>query len=513
VIRLGAVPKAGHFVGTLAAIVGLVSLLSWALVTGHLLPSAAIAIAPLVTFGLISLGATLSELHVGQRRFVFLWSALVISTFVWRDRTTTQLDTNPLDSAGLVRVVLIALAALMLFAWLPAMVTAVRRVPLPLRFYGLYLAVALLSAVLSPLPLQALYRVAELSVGLFAVLVAPVLFGENAGERILNVVMATISLILALVWIEALLMPARAWLHVYFYGFIPVQLHGAVPDFPSNTVGMLGGLLALWGLSIKRGNPFLRHGASLLGIATLVATGYRTGLIGLLLAGGLILWLRRRFGWTLLAVTAVVVILAALGTSGLEATGEKAISHGQTRSQLQTLDSRTFYWNEAQTLVAQRPALGWGLNVGSREALVSLGEDSTSSLHSTWFEALVGTGYTGLVCLVLAFISALFCAWRVCDHPIGPSIVAMLLFLLVRSVTGTTIELFNIPFLIFGALVVAIGTLCVRRNAPDSRDVCVGQMAPSGAQISTDVAPHSVDGLGGASRTKWTHGPRPLRPE
>ncbi|MGB7588856.1 MAG: O-antigen ligase family protein, partial [Solirubrobacterales bacterium] len=320
-----------------------------------------IVITFLGVLGLARLGATLSRLPVGQRRFMFLWCALVASTFVWRIRTTTQLDTNPLDAAGMVRVAWIALAVLLLLAWLPVLTRADRRMPLPLRFLGLYVVVALLSAALSPLPFQALYRVSELAVGLAAILAAPrLLGGKDVGERLLTVLVATIGVILTVAWLEAIVMPSQAWTHLYYYGFIPWTLGGVIPQFSSNTLGMLGALLALWGLSMPRGNFFRGDTAValILGVATLVATGYRTGLIGFLLAGALILWLQRRVGLTLLAGSAAIAVVAIFGASGLQATGQQAISHGQTGSQISSLDSRTFYWNEAQVLVKERPVLG-----------------------------------------------------------------------------------------------------------------------------------------------------------
>src|SRR5205085_1543072 len=84
-----------------------------------------------------------------------------------------------------------------------------------------------------------------------------------------------------------------------------------------------------------------------------------------------------------------------------------------------------------------------GLNVGSRRVLTSLGDNTVSTIHSTWIEALLGTGFTGAAFLALAFLTALGAAWRVRRQPVGVAVLGMLVFFCVRSITGPTPELFS----------------------------------------------------------------------
>jgi O-antigen ligase len=84
--------------------------------------------------------------------------------------------------------------------------------------------------------------------------------------------------------------------------------------------------------------------------------------------------------------------------------------------------------------------------------LASLGDQTTSTIHSTWVEALLGTGVVGAGLLALAFISGLRQALRARGSPLGLAVAAMLAFMCVRSITGTTVEIFDIGFLLFIAL-------------------------------------------------------------
>jgi O-antigen ligase len=130
-----------------------------------------------------------------------------------------------------------------------------------------------------------------------------------------------------------------------------------------------------------------------------------------------------------------------------------------------TLDDRTKYWHASKPLHRARPYFGWGLNVGSRRVLVSLGDNSTSTIHSTWIEALLGTGFVGTFFLAAAYVASVGRAWRVRTHPLGAAVLGMLIFDCVRSITGPTTEIFDIGFLIFAALLCTADQLAKARVA------------------------------------------------
>jgi O-antigen ligase len=429
------------------------------LARGHVVTAAALALAPLTALALAAIARAVSRVPLGVRLVGAAWLLLLASTFVWRLRTTAQLNAAPLDDAATVRIALVALGGT-----LAVMALATSRRPLHLPFaivaLAVYVGISVAAALASPSPFiaQALYRSLELAVGLIAVAAAAAVVGRQAGSRMLGVLVAAIGVIVGVVWVEALLIPSRGWLEIG--GPLPLTLQGTLPRFESNAVGMLGGLLAVWGLGTlvgHRGSSWFPRVALIGGLATLAASQYRTGVVGFLVAAALILWLRRRFLLTA-AVALAIVGTSLLGLGGeIGSRGQEAFSKGQSADVTRTLNSRTIYWTAARPLIEERPLLGWGLNVGSRQALGSIGNEGASTVLNSWVEALVGTGVLGAAALVLAFLSTLREAWRNRSERWGLVVTGMLVFLLVRSLTSTTFELFGIGFLVFAALALAAG--------------------------------------------------------
>jgi O-antigen ligase len=245
-----------------------------------------------------------------------------------------------------------------------------------------------------------------------------------------------------------LIVPTRAWSPTV--SAIPYELHGYLPQYSSNTVGLFGGLLALYGLAeagrTRRANTLALVG----GLATLVASQYRTGIVAFIVAGLFVLWERRR-GCVAVLLIAAVPIVVGLGWGRVSAQSTQIFEKGRPEL-VGSLDSRTVYWHAAGPFIRQRPLLGWGLNVESRRVLASLGDQTTSTIHSTWVEALLGTGIVGASLLALAFVSALRQALRSRASPLGLAVAGMLAFICVRSITGTTVEIFDIGFILFLAL-------------------------------------------------------------
>jgi O-antigen ligase len=85
---------------------------------------------------------------------------------------------------------------------------------------------------------------------------------------------------------------------------------------------------------------------------------------------------------------------------------------------------------------------GRGLLTASRfEILTPIGREETSTIHSTWVEALVGTGLVGTALLAASLLVVLRRAIRSAVAPIGRVVpLVVLTVIAVRSVTGTTFE-------------------------------------------------------------------------
>lgn len=443
------------------------------LVLGQGVVAVLVAALPLMFVAVAAGLAHMSRVPATSRMVGTVSLLLVASTFVWRGRTTEALNSNPLDNAGIVRIGLVGAAALLAVVVLLSSRVGAQRIPTPLRFLGAYILVAALSALGSPLPLQAFYRALELGAGFLTILVASLLLGERAGFVLLRLSLITLGGIVSVIWIEALLVPSRAWTSVP--SVVPYQLTGYLPSYSSNAVGTFGALLAIWGLARTSGNNrvLLADVTLVFGLVTLLASQYRTGIIGFLVAGGIVAWHRRRGLFVVIAAAGILFVLFA-GWNEISVRTQTAFAKG--RPELVTnLNSRTHYWRASLPLIRERPLLGWGLDVGSRRVLVSLGDEGTSTIHGTWVEALLGTGIAGTAVLAASFVTGLRSAWRARRHPVGVAVAGMIVFLVVRSITGTTVELFNVTFLIFVALVFAATQL---KEAPHVESVPSLSRAP-----------------------------------
>ena len=411
----------------------------------------------------------------GSRLVGFAWLLLVLSTFVWRVRATDTLVSNPLDAAAQIRVGLVALAGLLLLAYLLRAPRG-QALPLAVKLLVAYVGVAAVAAVGSPLPLFAGYRVLELAVGTAAVGAAAIADPRKA----LELMLACLGGILMLVWIEALTMPERGWEPVH--GVVGVALVGAMPSFSSNSLGAYGAIVGIWGVAQLDSTRYPRtvvRAAAVGGVVTLLATQYRTGLIGFLLGLTVVVWQRRRMLVAFVVLGTALLVLASGDWDVLRSRAQVVFARGNPDS-VASLDSRAVFWRAALPAIEERPTLGWGLNVGSRRVLASLGLQDTSTIHSTWFEALLGTGIVGGALLAFAYLALLASALARTRGPDRSALLGMAIVLIVRSLTGTTVELFDVLFLLFGAL--ALGG-----RLPTEAPVAVGLRAPRATALDERV--------------------------
>ncbi len=443
--------RASTVVATNAAAITLLLAAAVSLASQQELLAVVLALTPLATWISLSTVPALARVDAAARGVALVWLLLACSTFVWRVRTTSSLDSNPLDTAAITRVLLVGVAGVLAMGLLLTMSRA-PRLPRSMLLLGAYAGIAVLTSITSPEPTQALYRAGELTVGWLAILLAVALLGRRAGAILIQLTAAVFGALLVVVWLEAIVTPSHAWEKTANYSLAPYTLQGYFPQFSSNAIGLLAALVGVWGLAQLSTGPAPRWAASaalIAGVATLLASQYRTGVIGFLLAGIAIMAERARVR-ALLMVLAVGIVIAFAGVGSITNSAVRIFEKGQPES-VSTLDSRTIYWHAAIPAIESRPLLGWGLNVGSRKVLASIGLEDTTTVHSAWVEALLGTGLIGTAMLAGAYLLGIRDAWRGRSDAFGLAALGMLIVLLVRSFTGTSGELFDLPFLALGA--------------------------------------------------------------
>lgn len=386
-----------------------------------------------------------------------------LGTFVWRVRTSQQLSETPVDAAASWRLIADGLALVLV-----GMAEATRRrLPhglgdrsLLLVFYGIYIATIVLSATQAVVPSLVIFRAAELAVCL---VVAWAVARSRTVEELVSLARRVLFFLAALVGLSVVLAPEQALLSA-FGGTVPFRLEGVYPAMSSNTVGFIGMLLFAIGL----GSRSKRLPAIAIGLVLVALTQYRTGYVAI--AAILIAYLigNRNVSRKLLVVLAVPALIFIATSSYFR----EAWQRGEiVQRSAETLSGRTTWWQTGLDVVDRSPYLGTGLTSGTRyEVLSRLGSETTSSIHSTWLEVYVGMGLLGAVAFSLVIIRMAWVSWtgRIV------SLVPMLMFVavLVRSGTGSTIELAGWPAALMVMMVLGLETERRRRfNALEVRQL------------------------------------------
>jgi len=378
--------------------------------------------------------------------------ALLASGLVFRLRGTEKILDNPLDAAGMFRVAFLALALfLAAVGFMNGRQSGIRS--RPFRLYALYTATALLGAAGSADPLLTIFHAGELFIALFVFVAAVRSAGPEAPSRIEATIYWFQVTLMGMVWLGVILFPAQAIIPVN--SPIPWQIQGVVPAVASNGVGTLGAILALWSLArflspvAERSSPRLALGIAAAGFVTLVAAQYRTGYVAFAVGLVILLALRGR------AVLAAFVLAAGIGLvfvgHGFAEEAQPLLLRGQSPEEASQLSSRLDWWGLAIPVWKESPLVGRGLLTATRfEVLGAIGREETSTIHSTWVEALVGTGVVGVTFLAASFLVLLRRAIRCALAPTGRVVpLVVLTVLAIRSVTGTTFEASGRSLLIF----------------------------------------------------------------
>jgi len=401
---------------------------------------------------------------------------LLFSTLVLRQRGAVDLAVDPLDPAAQFRVAAVGVAGLLgFFALLRGRAPErTRLTTLPFRLYVLYAVVVLAGAALSFSPILTAYRGVELAAGLLVLAGARQTLGEQAVPRIEAVLYWFSVALLVAVWLGVFLFPDEAVEQIQ-NPRVPIkeQIQGVYPAVASNMVGTLGIIVTTWSLGRVRrriGQPGLRPAVAYLlaciGIFSLLAAQYRTGYV--MAAAVLVVFVLMRGRKLIAAVLALAAVSIVFWGSSISTEAEPYVLRGQTPEQARELSGRMDFWRHAIPVWEKSPLIGRGLLTGTRfEVLAPLGLDYTSGIHSTWVEALVGTGLIGTALLALAFLISTRRALRQARVDSLATPILLLVAFAVRSLTGSTFEIFGYPALVFLWLTLSMEDIRGRRLADD----------------------------------------------
>lgn len=374
---------------------------------------------------------------------------LLLSGYSWRGRTAVELVNDPLDATAFIQVLLVGFALLLGFI----SAVSVRRSSVSLASSGFKLYVAfgvwaLFGAWASVFPALTVFHAGTLLAVALVVSAAWRHLGDEALSRLYAVLFWFLLALIASVWLGALLAPGLGLPHVS--SPIPFQLIGIFPPIASNGVGTIGAVLSLWSLELlvsAHPEPRLSRGATraifALSVLTLIASQYRTGYVMFLAGAAAFAVLRRRVFLTLVLVTVLggLLLFGRFLTPGLE----QLALRGQSVEQASQLSGRFDYWDRALDVWRESPWTGSGLYAASRiQVLGNVGSGEIATVHSTWVEALVGTGVVGFALLLLSLLVAWKAAIKTFLRESRYLPLGLLLAVTIRSLTGSSIEDFGV---------------------------------------------------------------------
>jgi hypothetical protein len=407
---------------------------------------------------------TLSRVSRARMLSVELPIALLLfGTLTWRVRDAATLATNPFDLAGIIQLASVTLGGLLgaiaLLATRGPQITTRRW---PIIFYVAYVFVVFLGAPLSVIPLLTVYRGVQLAAMLLAVAGAYHAGGSDAAKRATRVIYWFSALYVLSALANMVVFPGQAISHIA--SPIPLRLRGIVPLEASDSIGFAAAILGLWTLvrlwstdpdddPIKPGVGWILVWVSLV---ALLLSQSRSAYVSVALGLGL-LFLYRGRKWLAAGIVLAAALFAEAGSAIVQA-ALPFLLRGQGIHAAFKLQGRINFWKAAIPVWQTSPWLGRGLLTATRfEIAPILGRPSLPTLHSTWFEALAGTGVVGVTVLALSFISA----WRRAlvlarrgRGQIGPAVV--MAALTARCLTWSAFERFEYDGILFLVIVCAM---------------------------------------------------------
>jgi hypothetical protein len=331
----------------------------------------------------------------------WVWFLSVISGFVFRYRSSSEISQSPVDSTAILRlgpeaIVVCILAARLVFRkpdWGPSMT---RGIVGCLAAFG---AICLLSSLWSVKFSWTAYKSIEylLDLSIVAVVLAIVRTSDEY-KTFIDWTWVIAAAGVAWVWIGLPIWPGATW-------FDESRLSGAIPVYSSNELGDTGAILMLvaavryWPVGGKCKHKMFYALVGLMGAVTMIAAQTRSALGGLVLGALVVLYLagRTRYAiWgAILGVPAI--IFTSLGPRIME-----YLQRDQSSEELATMSSRLDWWAIGYKMFMQHPFTGLGAYAGTRFAILT--DVGAPQLHSDWMEVIVGTSIWGLAPFLISVV-------------------------------------------------------------------------------------------------------------
>ncbi len=333
--------------------------------------------------------------------FHFLWGFLMISTFIFRVRTTFELQAKPLDTAGIFRfsIILIVFAFTFSYTSLKNFKGVLYKKDYFLFAFLIYLGLAFFSSLYSPMPKLSLYKSFEL---LTEFLLLIVIIKERNVKNLIPLFDINYALLLFLAisaWFWVPIKPEAAYIKKGLFNFI---LRGAFPLQDADMVTVHAAILAI--ASYIRGKLFPKKRIYkflfLFSLITMIFGQARTSISGFLIALLLLFYLLRQKRKLFFSIIfALLIVNYDLTFSYIQ----KYFLKGTKPEIVYKIGGRLKLWKIGFEYFKQSPILGHGFATGGRVAVMTFRKELIS-IFNTFLEIGINLGIIGFLSFIFYFL-------------------------------------------------------------------------------------------------------------
>jgi len=405
------------------------------------------------------------------------WAIVFVLLGAHSFAASTSAEEVVTDPVVIERVLRGGLDALALLITVPALVSKLRS-GATMRSQGLtslvmYGGVAAISTLYSIAAIVTFGKAFELAAALAAVVLIAV--DSDPGAEFRSTVRLVVVLEAALVLVAIVgffLLPGTFHSSDMRPGFITARTMGS-PYAHFDGLSATSALIFAYALafafrSSKRTSKIGWSALALLGTLGILLTSGRQGLVIWLVSAAVLLWFYRR---------SLLLIFVAPATALVAWANWDTIWGILTRNQaainVSTWSGRLIWWSVGLQIAASHPLTGFGFGAGGRwAALQQIGQDSASSIHNGYLEALLGVGIIGLALLLIPVVRVLIWSARNLvarvDTPYAILIVPLLLHTFVSLGFGGWV---NADLVLLACLAGIADTDHLRARRPSERDL------------------------------------------
>jgi O-antigen ligase len=374
-------------------------------------------------------------------------------------------STSLLASNGVQIVLVLFSSAIVGFSLLTRFHYALASIRLPLFCLILYGFSGILSGAISPFPAFSVYKAFLILIGAMA----GMLFLSYKPQNFYALIALDLSIffywvMILIILLGGIISPELAFIK-YREGMIFGMLSGWIVVTNPNSVGLIAGVLALVCINRAMGSRPKKEKlfyflASVVSVSILILAQSRTCIAGFAVSFVLLL-LKHNFKYLLIFIFLSLLLFAVVGIDVIKQDSEQYLRRGQTDKQFETWSGRIPMWQYSWERFKDQPFLGYGMAAGVRFGGVS--DSLGGHLHSSYFEVLLNSGLIGFIPWIICLFHLMGGVFkRYLFSPVWftplmkerhNEVTAILLFLFVRSIAGTTFVVFDHTFMLYIALI------------------------------------------------------------